>query len=90
MAMMPDETFVTPDMELAAVLCVNGAPFPETDRRSNSRSYFVFSDPDGELAWQAEQYRMSDPALVTVSVKDLFKAYGLLKRSLGMKPGARQ
>jgi len=62
------ETYEVPDLQLAAWLVAIGAPFPETARSVRGRAVFVFANTEGQIAWDAEKYRLGcDEAAASTS-----------------------
>ena len=70
------------DMQQAAFLIAGGAGYPEVERKPNGRPVFIFEDEDGALAWDAEKYRLGAEDCM-VNVRNLWRAWDELKRSLG-------
>jgi hypothetical protein len=79
------ETYEVPDLQLAAWLVAIGAPFPETARSVRGRAVFVFANTEGQIAWDAEKYRLGCDEDCSVNVRHLWRAYDALKKSLGPK-----
>jgi hypothetical protein len=77
------ETYDVVDLQMAAWLVASGAPFPETSRSATGRAVFTFVDPEGQIAWDVEKYKLGSDEDCTVNVRHLWKAFDLLKKSLG-------
>ena len=73
----------TSNIWIAAFLVATGAALPRVDRGKRGRGQFWFSDPDGELAWQALKFDSDEP----VGIKKFSAAMRTLKDAINQQFG---